>query len=185
MLSHVRAMQDVISKSRSGNLVNGAQRSFVAAHDEGYFSGEDAMHQFASGWLGKLDEETAAEALLALGTKPSSQPSASEQSQQIPARGHKRTISKTEDITQQRVREILNVGRDVGPQRNQENMRPSTHLQQEGKQLQMPSKKWAPAKQPLPVPTQSKRVALSCALQKPSSASDQAAYYLREDLMLA
>lgn len=157
--------------------------------DEGYGSGEDPTAKFIMKTSESRDAEIeVAEALMDMRTAITSTPQeaytrrSSAESTPTP-RGHKRTISKTNDaVLQDRVSELLR-----GQTSEDEVMEDCTSTPQPShmdKQWQKPNKKWAVTKRPVPNSMDSKRMALYCAMQSPS-ASKVAAQYLKEQLISA
>jgi PHO85 cyclin-5 len=149
--------------------------AFSAFCDEGYGSGEDPAVRAA--------ELEVAEALMDMRSATSSSPgdvyvrNSSAESTPTP-RGHKRTISKTNDeMLQGCVSELLrsHMSKDAAME-----VCASPHeITHEGKQFQRPHKSWADFKIPVPNTRDTKRMARYCAMRRPS-ASDLAAQYLRE-----
>ena len=151
-------------------------------YDEGYGSGEDPNSQIAS--RNSQSEVDAIHALMNLKTANNSTcilQSLSAQSTPTP-RGHKRTISKTNDPLQDHVSEIL-LSRSIEDQ-VMEDVTPSRHHIISDKQWQKPSKVWAVQKKPAPNSMDTKRVALYCALQGPS-APELASQYLKDQMITA
>ncbi len=160
------------------------QSTFSVAHfyDEGYGSGEDPNAKFAP--RNSQSEADAIEALMNLRTANDNTPAfgdLSVGSMPIP-RGHKRTISKTNDPLHERVSDLLQ------KQSTQENVvedfMPTTHRVHSDKQWQKPTKVWAVQKKPAPNSMNTKRMALYCAMHEPS-ASELASQYLKDQMITA
>ena len=162
------------------------QSTSAIAHfyDEGYGSGEDPNAKFAS--RSSQSEVDAIEALMNLRTANDSTPTPqlmSGESTPTP-RGHKRTISKTDDRVelQHRVSELLQSS--SMEDQVMDGLTPSTQRVHSDKQWQKPTKVWAVQKKPAPNPMNNKRVALYCAM-KELSAPELASQYLKDQLITA
>lgn len=153
-------------------------------YDEGYGSGEDPNARFAS--RSSQSEVDAVEALMNLRTANDSTPTPrhlSGESTPTP-RGHKRTISKTNDCVdlQHRVSELLQSS--SMEDQVMEGLTPSTQPVCPDKQWQKPTKVWAVQKKPAPNPMDNKRVALYCAMNE-LSAPGLASQYLKDQMITA
>ena len=154
-------------------------------YDEGYGSGEDPNANCAS--RSSQSEVDAAEGLLKLGSANNSTPTPrhlSGESTQTP-RGHKRTISKTNDPRvdlQEHVSRMLQ-GKSMEDQ-VMEDPTPTFHCVQSYKEWQKPTKNWAVQKKPAPNRMDTKRVALYCAVNE-LSAPELASQYLKDQMITA
>ena len=182
-LSHGLAFHHRVDQALSTKSRNSAQRGSAVASDEGYFSGEERVKRFGHAWVRQSEDMTAAACLMALSQN---MPPTLGQDQYVhtsPQRGHKRTISRTDDQTQQCAQRLLESNANNWLGSIAEDSLMTTYHQQAGKQQQLSNMAWAEPKQPLPVPFRHKRQAMSCNLQKHSAAPERAARYLREEIM--
>lgn len=158
--------------------------SGVAAFvDEGYGSGEELANALARSSKSGVDVDAAQALVLFKLAATNTQRSLLFRSSAEPAqssRGHKRTISKTNDPLHDHVSELLQ-NQSIDDQVMEDYPSASQDLTAD-KQWQIPNKSWAPVKKPAPNPMDTKRMALYCAARG-SSASELASQYLREQLL--
>ncbi|KIW17289.1 hypothetical protein PV08_04480 [Exophiala spinifera] len=195
-LARMCSSTEEISKLPSATLSQPVV-SFPKFCDEGYGSSEEPLPKTSKQHLSTSNEVDALQALMSLSThsetpSQSVTPTPRRLAEQSilgvrPAissspRGHKRTLSRTNENIQNQVRRTLTDPRMVC---NIIDDAVKPNRDSTPREWQLPARSWAEPRRALPNTSDNKRVATYCSIQQFASAPDLAAQYLQDSIFTA